>query len=522
MAVDLEARARAVRERAAAYAAELSAVAGDETTLACERAVLRLIGVTGLDRSGRPLAVEVVDRLAALGPARLGGGIGLPFAVAAREYDLEPAALALDIAAGHVDLALEAELLGEPERRREAEATLAAWLGNAWERFDANRTARAELRAVIGDVTGPSLGIDLPLSAAGPAALAAADAIAAGADLVRVRVPADRELRRRLGDEPDPEDPTDDPELAPAGSQRGLGLLRAAVDEAAAERGSYVRLATQSIGLASPDQAVVAAFERVDLVFADPLETVVEFGIEPARAVADHVFAARLMARAGVDLAVGPGPLAMAPEVARGEPLEVADRIGRSLALQAIGVELSRGAGVADDRLVLGALAGGDLGAPLAFMPGLVEVGLRRLLYPGLRLLFVEPEDSDADPAWPLALPTWLAGADDAVVAIRRPATAGITTARHEIRQAVAAAAALTRSRIVGHLTGEAAALAERSLIVASDTLRDLADDGWERLLLSPAALARRSDPSGGWIGGAGRVARRDGPDIFAATAAAR
>jgi hypothetical protein len=107
---------------------------------------------------------------------------------------------------------------------------------------------------------------------------------------------------------------------------------------------------------------------------------------------------------------------------------------------------------VADGRLVLGALAGGDLGAPLAFMPGLVEVGLRRLLYPGLRLLFVEPEDSDADPAWPLALPTWLAGADDAVVAIRRPSTAGIATARHEIRQAVAAAASLTRSRIVATL----------------------------------------------------------------------
>ena len=456
------------------------------------------------------------------GPARLGGGIGLPFAAAAHEYDLEPGALALDIAAGNIDLALEAELLGEPERRREAEATLMGWLAGAWHRFDANRTARRELRDVIGDVSGPLLGVDLPLSAAGSAATAADEAVGAGADLVRVRVPFDRELRRRLGDEPEPEDPAEDPELAPAGSQRGLAVLRTAVDEAAAERGAYVRLATQSIGLASPDQAVVAAFERVDLVFADPLETVVEFGIEPARAVADHVFAARLLARAGVDLALGPGPLVMAPEVARGEPLEAADRIGRALALQAISVELSRGAGMPDERLVVGALAEGDLGAPLALMPGIVEVGLRRLLYPGTRLLFVEPEASDADPAWPLALPTWLAGAEDAVVAIRRPATSGIGTARHEVRQAVAAAAALTRSRIVGHLTGEAAALAERSLIVAGDTLRDLADDGWQRLLLSPTALARRSDPSGGWIGGAGRVARRDAADIFAAAGTPR
>jgi hypothetical protein len=71
-------------------------------------------------------------------------------------------------------------------------------------------------------------------------------------------------------------------------------------------------------------------------------------------------------------------------------------------------------------------------------------------------------------------------------------------------------------------MRGTAAALAERSLIVAGDTLRDLADDGWQRLLLSPAALARRSDPSGGWIGGAGRVARRDAADIFAGATIAR
>ena len=52
----------------------------------------------------------------------LGGGIALPFAMALLEYDLEPQQLALDVASGAVDLALEAELLREPDRRAVAEA----------------------------------------------------------------------------------------------------------------------------------------------------------------------------------------------------------------------------------------------------------------------------------------------------------------------------------------------------------------------------------------------------------------
>ena len=42
------------------------------------------------------------------------------------EYDLTPQELALAVAAGHVDLGLEAELLAEPDRRAVALANAAA------------------------------------------------------------------------------------------------------------------------------------------------------------------------------------------------------------------------------------------------------------------------------------------------------------------------------------------------------------------------------------------------------------
>ena len=80
--------------RATTLAGAWGARARTSTTAGCERALLRLFGVAGLDRSGRPLAGEVVARYLAGGASRLAGGVVLPFAAALIEYDLAPQALA--------------------------------------------------------------------------------------------------------------------------------------------------------------------------------------------------------------------------------------------------------------------------------------------------------------------------------------------------------------------------------------------------------------------------------------------
>src|SRR4029077_14927980 len=87
-----------------------------------ERARLRLFGVSGLDRAGRPLAGEVVDRYLAGGTGRLAGGVALPFSAALLEYDMAAPPRALEIADGTIDLGLEAEVLRDAGRRASAEA----------------------------------------------------------------------------------------------------------------------------------------------------------------------------------------------------------------------------------------------------------------------------------------------------------------------------------------------------------------------------------------------------------------
>src|SRR6185503_12207562 len=232
--------------KAEALAGAWGARARASTTVGQERAILRLFGVTGLAAAGRPLAGATVDRWLAGDPRALSAGIALPFAMALLEYDLEPQQLALDIASGAIDLALEAELLRERDRRSIAEVEASRLAGLAVERIDAQRTVRRETIDMLGEAPRPWLGLTLHEPDVAAALEEATNLIGAGIDLIRIDVPIGRELADRLTDagvDVKPWQPRDasgrvtDPELsepAPTGSQRALTHLRRVADRAAA------------------------------------------------------------------------------------------------------------------------------------------------------------------------------------------------------------------------------------------------------------------------------------------------
>ena len=123
----------------------------------------------------------------------------------------------------------------------------------------------------------------------------------------------------------------------PHGAQRALSVLRRFVDEAGARRRGVRAADDRRPALAAPDQAVVAAFERIDVVVADPMREIVTGRVDPDRALADHVFAHRLLRRAGTRVLVPAGPLLVTPDLERGVPSDPATRSGRALALQLLG-----------------------------------------------------------------------------------------------------------------------------------------------------------------------------------------
>jgi hypothetical protein len=503
-------------ERAEMLAGAWTARARASTTVGRERALLRMLGVAGLDAAGRPLAWSVVDRYLGGGSGRLSGGVLLPFAMALVEYDLDPQRLALDIASGAVDLGMEAALLREPDRRAVAEEEARRLVAAAVERIDANRTARSELVDVLGEPRRPWIGAAIGEPDLAGALHEARAAVDAGADLLQVDVPIGRELSERLqraGREAPIWQPRsgatdadeDVVEHAPTGSQRALASIRRDLDEAAAQRRGYVRLGIVPPALGVPESAIVAGFERIDVVRLDPLAEIVDGHVAPDRALADHAFGQAILARAGVAIGIGPGPLVFGPDIARGVPSNPSSRAGRALALQLVAVAIARANGLPDDQILVGGLTPWLTGEaePVAF--GLGEIALRRILLEGLGIVLDEPvaDDRAAAELWPaLAAAVQVGGGSTAALIRRAPSAATIRATRVAARVAADAAAATEPPRLSGHALDHARATAAAAL----RTLERLADDGWRAVIgdgpadavdirLGADAVAERSDP---------------------------
>jgi hypothetical protein len=385
-------------------------------------------------------------------------------------------------------------------------------------------------------------------SLAGAPAEAAA-LIAAGADLVRVRVPAIRELVLRLhdlGHEPGYWHPRpagagpgvrapsgspagsatgsghepagslgavvadgaagdtsndldgrfdtegigrdEDPADVPAGSQRALAVLRARADDAAAKAGRYARLATTAPALAAPEQALVAALERLDVVEADPIAEIVGGGVDPDRALADHAFGHRLLRRSGALVLLGPGPLVVAPDLVRGAPADPSTRAGRAFAMQALAVALARGDGLGAGQLAAGALVPWLADERDPATQALAAVVVRRLAWPDLPLALEEPDlPGRAGARWPYLAALALAVAGPSAAVLRRASEAAGVAAVEEATRAAASVAAEIADRpevVLGRAA--VAAEAEALLAAAEATLAGLADEGWSAVLGTP------------------------------------
>ena len=531
-----------IRERAADLAGRMGSTARASASMAQERAVLRMIGVDGLDRAGRPLAWSVSDRYCSE-RAKLASGVLLPLSVAMTEYELPPRETALEVASGAIDLRLEAELLDRPDRLATAERRALSLLEGAGARIDANRTATREMREVLGMPPEPRLGVGVRASEVDAAAAEIRSLVRQGAAIVEVRVPASWELaesrrqagldaggafgsnsfgaggafgqgpggsargsesrgmtarglatvgraaerarlsaRRKSGQaSAEPVQPPAGGVAVPAGSQRGLAELRKAADEAAAERNCYASLMTVTSAFAAPEQAAVAAFERVDIVEADPIREIVEDNVDPARALADHSFAHRIQARAGTRVLLGAGPLALGAEIAAGLPSDGPARAGRALALQALGVELALADGLDPERIYLSCVPSWIVGdGDTAAAP--LQAFLRRMLFPDHGLVISGPLVGLTTPSAGAALVATMTVSGTSMVLDR--AVRDVSAAARDLN-AVSVTARSLRNVFwpEGGVNAATEDAAVRILDEALRTLEQLDSEGWSSLL---------------------------------------
>jgi hypothetical protein len=256
---------------------------------------------------------------------------------------------------------------------------------------------------------------------------------------------------------------------------------------------------------AAPEQAVVAALERIDYVAADPIREIVEDNLDPERALADHAFAHRLQARAGCRVVIGAGPLALGADVASGRPSDAATRAGRALALQALGVEFALADGLPADRLWLGAVpdwavGDGDAGSIL------LAAWLRRTVFPNHHLVIGGTGGWLTAPGGVAAVVSALSGAAASLV-VEPDLRGHVATVAADLASASRAAGAVRSSLGDGELHGGALELAQRILRVADAVLIRLGSQGWESLL---GPDGREAD--GERLGRSAVVERADGP----------
>ena len=236
-----EERVERCRSHAAAIAEAVRRETEPFTTVSTERAVLRLLGVDGVDESDVPIPNRFVDALREADRLGHGAALWLGSTLAAGSPGVDEAARRLSSPA-------EARAVREHPRWREA---LSPFVDRALSCIAVIRsTAQSLLDHVPYGATTSGFG-------------------------------------------------------GTFATQENFRLMRAALDGVEAEIGRYVRLVNYCSGLCMPEIAAMGSLERLDMMLNDALYGIIFRDINPFRTLIDQNFSRRINAAAGVVINTG-------------------------------------------------------------------------------------------------------------------------------------------------------------------------------------------------------------------------
>ncbi|AHH97781.1 lysine 5,6-aminomutase subunit alpha [Kutzneria albida] len=289
-------RARALAARAAEPVITLARA---HTTVAVERATLRLAGITGADTTHRAGDVPWVNRVVDTIREHCGleHGAVLPAFHALREHDLGSLTeLAEATAAGQVRFTVPTGK--QAERAGRAARTAVA---KGLRTVDRNRAQRDKLVARLGDpARRPWIYLIVATGDIDEDVVQACNAARAGADVIAVIRSTGQSLLDYV-----PEGATHHGFAGTYATQENFRIMRAALDEVSKEVGRYVRLTNYASGLCMPEIAVLAGLERLDMMLNDSMYGILFRDINPIRTFVDQRFSRQVHARAGIIINTG-------------------------------------------------------------------------------------------------------------------------------------------------------------------------------------------------------------------------
>jgi len=373
------ARARALAREAGQPVVEL---ARSHTTVAVERAVLRLAGIHGADPDGIPWVNRLVDAVVA--DVGLGHGAALPVwdAMAREGIETEKLVggadltlLAQKAAAGSVHFGLPSGRAATAAARRGAKRAVAAGIRT----IDKRRAERDRMIKRLGDpkqrpwiyliVATGDIYEDIPQAQA---------AARAGADVIAVIRSTGQSLLDYV-----PEGATREGFAGTYATQENFRLMRAALDESSKQLGRYVRLTNYASGLCMPEIATLAGLERLDMMLNDSMYGILFRDINPIRTFVDQRFSRQIHARAGIIINTGEDNY-----LTTADAVEAAHTVTVS---QLLNEYFAHEAGLRDWQLGLGHAFEINPDLPESFRLELAHALLARELFPDAPLKWMPP-----------------------------------------------------------------------------------------------------------------------------------
>jgi hypothetical protein len=264
------------------------------TTVAIERAVLRLCGLDGAVGEGieaRPFPNLVVD--AVRGQVGLEGGASVPVFDLMVRRGLTIEEVAQRVVSGEAEFRWP----GDPGPARQAASEAA---GKADARILERRRERDELVRRLGDPEKPWIYLIVATGNIHEDVPQARAAARAGTDIVAVIRSTGQSLLDWV-----PQGATTEGYAGTYATRENFRLMRAALDEVGEELGRYVRLTNYASGLCMPEIAALAALERLDMMLNDCMYGIIFRDINMKRTFIDQRFSRMIHARAGIIINTG-------------------------------------------------------------------------------------------------------------------------------------------------------------------------------------------------------------------------
>ncbi len=348
-------------------------MAKKHTTVAVERATLRMAGLEGADADGIPWVNRLVDVVRA--DVGLEHGVALPVWDALLRGDADDLpTLAQKASVGSVRFRI-------PEGRDATRATAASrrQVAAGVRRIDARRRERDRLIKRFGDpqsqpwiyliVATGDIYEDIPQAQA---------AAREGADVIAVIRSTGQSLLDYV-----PEGATREGFAGTYATQENFRLMRAALDESSKELGRYVRLTNYASGLCMPEIATLAGLERLDMMLNDSMYGILFRDINPIRTFVHQRFSRQVHARAGIIINTGEDNY-----LTTADAVEAAHTVTTS---QLLNEYFAKEAGLEDWQLGLGHAFEIDPDIKDSFRLELAHAMLARDLFPNAPLKWMPP-----------------------------------------------------------------------------------------------------------------------------------